>query len=342
LIYTLPNADTASGEVWLAEVWCGDGTSNTSKENSTERTITTTQQQDSSSGSEKKDLIFNLDKEINCISNESANITITAKRGKIKLEDMLVKIEKEGSFVDSSRTNIDGKTFFILSNGEYDIISRGKDYVDYSSDLIINCDIEIDQEEEIEEEMNEDIIEEEQLIDCETDEQCMDDERCINYTCVNILIGNCGYIKEHQWESYDCCDDYDCSTDLICFNHNCIKPQSKEEVERKNKKNAVILINNLKEAIELAKEQGKNTTKAEFIFIQINAQFEAGNYDLLEVLYEQAEYIINTAPQSTIETVDDEMLPKASAINILFILVCFGLVALGSIIFYITYLKPKK
>ena len=56
--------------------------------------------------------------------------------------------------------------------------------------------------------------------DCEKTEYCHKESACTTFC--KPVSGYCGYVRNHEWVSYECCDNSSCSQNQICVNNTCI------------------------------------------------------------------------------------------------------------------------
>jgi hypothetical protein len=58
--------------------------------------------------------------------------------------------------------------------------------------------------------------------ECTSNDNCGDDHYCSNGKCLTVQIGECGYVANHAWHSYECCNDSGCQKGSVCVNNSCV------------------------------------------------------------------------------------------------------------------------
>ena len=103
---------------------------------------------------------------------------------------------------------------------------------------------------------------------CASDRECADNQYCADGTCT-IVPCECGEVKGHKCISYECCSDNDCEGDQVCRDHKCSQSETCDECDD--------TISEADEAIERAKESGKDTSEAEELLAKAKQAKEEGD-----------------------------------------------------------------
>ncbi len=260
-------------------------------------------------------------------TTKTLTVTVSTKvnGGTIKLVDKTIPFQ---STVTSKVSN--GKaTFTISESGTYKIIegSLPSGYSLTAKEIVIDltaCESG-----------------EEPIVECITNSDCSSTKECISNDCVAVT-GTCGYASNHAWVSYECCSNTDCTEEgFECLAHECKEEQVVSDEEKQLQEAAQEAINDAQTAIDTAKGEGKDVTKAESRLQQAIDAYNEGNYTQAKLLAEESVTLIKEpkTEESTDETGEtSEEEKKGSDYSILLYLV----VAL--VILYVLYkmLAGKK
>jgi len=188
--------------------------------------------------------------------------------------------------IQTNITNSDGKAQFIITNdGDYWVHASKNHYRNaYLRDIELKlCPEKTENQSE-----------------CNLDSDCKLNEYCLNLNCTQIK-GECGYVDNHTWVSYDCCENTDCLEGQVCTDHACVVNEQNTTLNNtsNNTTKQFIIevnasINDAKIKILNAKTIGLNITNAESELRKAQLAFMNGDYMKAKLLVDEA---INRIPK---------------------------------------------
>jgi len=160
-------------------------------------------------------------------SCESGSLDVTSVKG---ARVRLIQISPDYFQVDEKEADSDGKTLFtITQSGTYRIRASKSGFIQddtyeqtqpndpFNNDFeLALCDGESEPDD---------------FAGCKTDDDCSLTEQCLSSECVPVT-GECGYVSNREWISYECCSNSDCQEGYECKDNSCSsipEPEKKEE-----------------------------------------------------------------------------------------------------------------